>query len=79
MVKDVLTFKEASEYTGISKSYLYKLTSAKKIPHYKPIGKLIYFEKDELDSWLLQNRISTKDEVENKAQAYCMGKKIGGR
>lgn len=79
MNKNVLTFTEASEYTGMSKSYLYKLTASQRIPHYKPIGKLIYFDKEELDTWLLQNRISTTDEIENKAQAYCMNHKIGGK
>lgn len=78
MDKRILTLEEVSEYTGMSKSYLYKLTSSQRIPHYKPIGKLIYFEKEELDAWLLQNRVSTSDEIENKAQVYCMSNQIGG-
>lgn len=76
--KNVLTFDEAANFTGLSKSYLYKLTSAQKIPHYKPAGKIIYFDREELEAWLLQNRVSTSDELENKAQAYCMSNKIGG-
>lgn len=43
--KEVLTFEEASEYAGISRSYLYKLTASKDIPHSKPNGKMIFFEK----------------------------------
>lgn len=65
--KNVLTFDEVAVYTGISKSYLYKLTSGGGIPCYKPNGKLIYFSKLELDSWLLQNRKATNKEIENKA------------
>lgn len=76
--KNVLTFDEACVFSGLSKSYLYKLTSAQKIPHYKPSGKLIYFNREELEAWLLQNRVSTSDELENKAQAYCMSNKKGG-
>lgn len=79
MNKRILTLDEVSSYTGMSKSYLYKLTATQKIPHYKPIGKLIYFEKDELDAWLLQNRVSTSNELESKAQAYCMSNKKGGK
>ena len=41
--KEVLTSDEAAEYMGISKSYLYKLTMRKQIPHYKPMGKMCYF------------------------------------
>lgn len=70
--KDVLTFDEAVSFTGMSKSYMYKLTSAHKIPHYKPSGKMVYFNRNELQRWLLQNRVSTHDELESKAQAYCM-------
>lgn len=70
--KTVLTFEEAVQYTGFSKSYLYKLTSGAKIPHYKPAGKMCYFNRVELDAWLQQNRISTQDEISSKAQTYCM-------
>lgn len=51
--KEVLTLEEACRYIGISRSYMYKLTSTEKIPHFKPRGKLIYFERETLNSWLL--------------------------
>lgn len=54
--KKVLTFEEACSYMGISESLLYKQTAAKEVPHYKPRGKMLYFDKEELDSWLLQNK-----------------------
>lgn len=75
--KEVLTFEEAAQFTGLSKSYLYKLTSGQKIPFYKPSGKLCYFNREELQQWLMQNRVSTHDEIAGKAQAYCMQK--GGK
>ncbi len=75
--KEVLTFAEAAIFTGLSKSYLYKLTSGQKIPHYKPAGKVVYFNRTELQAWLQQNRVSTTDEIETKAQAFCMQK--GGK
>ena len=37
--KSVLNFDEASEYTGISRSYLYKLTAKGEIPFSKPAVK----------------------------------------
>ena len=48
MNKNVLSFEEASRFLNLSKSYLYKLTSGNLIPHYKPQGKMLYFEKAEL-------------------------------
>lgn len=76
--KEVLTSDEASRYMGVSKSYLYKLTMGQKIPHYKPLGKMCYFNRLELENWLQSNRIATADEISQQAQAYCM-KKGGAR
>jgi excisionase family DNA binding protein len=50
--KNVLNFEEAVEYTGMKASYLYKLTSTGRIPHYKPYGKMIYFRREELEEFL---------------------------
>ena len=61
--KDIFTLKEAALYLGISTSYLYKLTSARAIPFYKPASKLNFFTKGELDDWLLKNRHATISEL----------------
>jgi excisionase family DNA binding protein len=72
--KEVLSFEEARIYLdGISSSYLYKLTSARKIPHYCPTGKLIYFKRSELEEWIFSNRRKTTDEIENEANEYLKG------
>jgi excisionase family DNA binding protein len=68
--KVVLNFNEVATYTGLSKSYLYKLTSSAGIPCYKPQGKQIYFNKQEIDQWLLQNRKATNLELENQASTF---------
>ncbi len=65
--KRVLTFKEACLYASIKPSYMYKLTSASKIAHYKPNNGAIYFEREELEAWLLKNRVSTNADIEKKA------------
>ena len=62
--KDVLTFEEACEYMGVSRSFLYKLTSRRQIPHSKPNGKMIFFEKKKINTWLLQNRRRSNTESE---------------
>lgn len=74
--KEVLTLKEVADYTGLSRSYLYKLTMRQEIPHYKPNGKQIYFNRLELDKWLQSNRVATQEELAQQAQTYCMK---GGR
>lgn len=72
--KEVLTSDEAAKYMGISRSYLYKLTMRQEIPHYKPMGKMCYFNRLELEQWLQSNRIATGNEISQRANAYCMKK-----
>ena len=72
--KEVLTSDEAAVYMGVSKSYLYKLTMRKQIPHYKPMGKMCYFNRAELEEWLQQNRCATDAELSQKAAGYCQRK-----
>lgn len=68
--KTVLNFDEVAEYTGLSKSHLYKLTSTGGIPCYKPQGKHIYFNKQEIDQWLMQNKKLTNDEIESLSATF---------
>jgi excisionase family DNA binding protein len=73
--KTVLNFEEVAAYTGLSKSYLYKLTCSGGVPCYKPQGKHIYFNKPEIDNWLLQNRKATTIELECQASTFVTLKK----
>ena len=69
--KNVLTFDEAARYMGISKSDLYKRTSNRELKFSKPRGKMIYFDRLQLEKYLLQNPITTADEIERQAVNYC--------
>lgn len=70
--KEVLTIIEAAEYLEISQSHLYKLTSTGSIPCYKPNGKKVYFNRAELDKWLLTNRQASKADIEQKADEFLL-------
>ncbi len=72
--KEVLTFNEAAIYLEVSHSHLYKMTSTGVIPSYKPNGKKLYFNRKELDSWLLSNRQSSQEEIEQQAANYLIKK-----
>ena len=78
-VKKVLTMSDCALLTGLSKSHLYKLTCAKKIPHWKSEGgKFTYFDKTEVEQWQLQHRVKTTDELEAEAAGYLVtGKRKG--
>lgn len=75
--KSVLNFSELCRYLQVSPSYLYRLTSQKQIPCYCPQGKKLYFRKEEIDQWLLQNRQSSSDEIEKAASNYILTNRRG--
>jgi|BarGraIncu00222A_1022003.scaffolds.fasta_scaffold166043_1 excisionase family DNA binding protein len=58
--KKLLSFKELCDYLGFSPSCLYKLTRKKMIPSHKPLGKKIFFFKNEIDSWIAANANNEK-------------------
>ena len=74
--KNVLCLDDVSCLTGLSKSHLYKLTSTRQIPFYRPNGKLLYFDRQEIESWMKQNRVSTLAEAEHYAMRYCLNGKM---
>lgn len=78
-VKQILNFDDVMFLTGLSKSHLYKLTSARMIPYYKPTGKQIYFDRSEIEAWLKRGRVDTIEEIEEQAVGYLVtGKMKGG-
>lgn len=77
VAKEMMTLEETARYMSVSRSFLYKLTMGRKIPHYKPNGKMIYFDLKDVDEWLRQNRVATNSELEARAQSYCVKKKGG--
>ena len=50
--KEILSLEQAAQMLGLSRSYLYRQTSAGTIPYYRPSGKVIYFERSELLNWI---------------------------
>lgn len=66
--KQILTLEEAAAFIGVSRSQLYKLTHLHVIPYYKPSGKLVYFEKSELLSWIRQNPVKSQKQIDDEAQ-----------
>ncbi len=69
--KDMLTIEDVSLMTGFTVSNLYRMTSNKTIPFYKPLGGKIFFDKTEIENWLRSNKVETKAVTESKASTYC--------
>ena len=72
---EVMNADEAAKYTSLSKSAIYKMTAQRAIPHFKR-GKKLYFKKAELDDWLTQHKIATRDEIDKMATEYILNKPL---
>ena len=67
--KNALNIEEASQLTGFTKQHIYRLTSTRQIPFYKR-GRKLFFDKAELERWLLGERVPTREELESEAETY---------
>lgn len=71
--KDVLSVEEAARFMDIARSSLYKMTSDRSIPFYRPNGKMIYFEKADILEWIRKNRVMPvmyNEDKEQKPESY---------
>lgn len=71
--KDVLDIKDTSMLTGYTVKYLRLLIARRGIPHYRR-GNRIYFNRDEVEEWMMGTRIPTKEEMNVRAMGYSLSK-----
>jgi len=75
--KEVLNFNETAIYLDVSHSHLYKLAGSGTIPSYKPNGKKLYFNRLEIDQWLMSKKQFSQEEIKERASNFTL--KSGGR
>lgn len=74
----IMSLAEFCEYAGLTKQTAYKLTSAQKVPHSKR-GKRLYFDREKVDAWLLENQVATQAEIQERASAHLSKNRIRRR
>jgi excisionase family DNA binding protein len=57
---DLLDVNEVAKLLKMSASHIYTLTSTKKIPHIKVLGRKVLFDKNEIMDWLKSKKVSAK-------------------
>ncbi|MDM1404499.1 helix-turn-helix transcriptional regulator [Myroides marinus] len=70
--KEMINVQELSDYIGMSTSSIYKLVYNNVIPFYKPNGKILYFDREEINTWLRQNKSQSASQIEQQALEYSL-------
>lgn len=73
---EIMDIIQITAYLNVSKSYIYKMTATNMIPHSKK-GKKLYFDKEIVTKWVLENKISTQGEIEQIANSYLLKNRYG--
>lgn len=77
-LKQILNVKELSAYTGLSVSWIYKLVQQQKIPHSRPNSKVLFFDKERINSWLLSNPVEPLSDIDQLAIEYVANNPMKG-
>lgn len=70
----LLTLKEACEFLNLKAPTVYSKCSNRELPYMKR-GKFLYFQKDELISYLKKGKVKTNQEIEDEANVYLITNK----
>jgi len=68
-----LSIDEAATFTGLTKSYLYKLCHFGKISFFKPTGGKLYFRQEDLEAFIFRGRRAADYELESRAESLLNG------
>lgn len=72
--KKVLNTEECAKYLNVSADRVRHMVTNKEIPCYKFKGKN-YFNREELEATIMQDRQPTQTEIEAEAMKYVLNKK----
>jgi len=67
--KDVLDINDVAQLTGYSVKYLRTMIASRDIPHYKR-GNRLFFNREEVEEWMMGERIPTRAEMSIQAVGY---------
>lgn len=65
--REMLTVNDAAKFLNVSAPTIYALCHKRRLPHYKPNNKQLFFDRDELKSWMKRNRIEAEEQTATAA------------
>ncbi len=69
--KEILGIDEVAELLGKSIDTIHRYTHKKIIPHYRPSGTTLIFNRSEIIAWIKSGKVRTIGEIEEDADAHA--------
>lgn len=73
-VKEIMSIEDAMLYLNLAKATLYRMTAQNELPFIKKSRK-IYFNRTDLEKWLLEGRQKTRAEIQADASEFIQSQK----
>jgi len=68
LAKNVLTVNEVAMLTGYTVKYLRQLIARHELTYYRR-GNRLYFNRNEVENWMMEQRIPSNEEIRIKANS----------
>ena len=71
--KKYMNIKEVGDRLGVTRSRMYKLTMEHNLPFYKPTGRTLLFDREQIYGWIQQFLVpprKTAEEIKAEADAW---------
>lgn len=68
-----LTIKEAAAFLSISVGTVRRIVRERRIPAYRPGGKVLYLLPEDLLNYVKSNRLKSRQEIDQEAAEYVRG------
>lgn len=59
-INTFVSLKQVAAYLGLTENYIYELVHQRKIPFYKPFGKKLMFNLDEVKATIEVSKVESK-------------------
>lgn len=68
--KEMMTMAEAADFLGISENTMRRMCAEREITSYCPGGKIRYFKRKDLETWMMRGRTPSYRDIEDEAVTY---------
>jgi hypothetical protein len=73
--KRIFRVNDFAAYAGVQEKQVRIWMKERVLPYFKPSGKIAYFKREDVDTFLLSNKVMSESEIETAAANYMVTSK----